>query len=70
MRPGQPAYRAALARSTVPIALVTGSLDDKFTAIAREMLRLRSGITHTVVEGVGHNAVLEAPDAVARVIAG
>lgn len=65
-----PAYRAALARSTVPIALITGALDDKFTAIAREMLRLRSGIVHTIVEGVGHNAVLEAPDAVARVIAG
>ncbi len=65
-----PSYRAALARSTVPIALVTGARDDKFTAIAREMLRMRSGVAHTVVEGVGHNAVLEAPDAVARVIAG
>lgn len=65
----QPPYRAAFSRSTLPVTLVTGALDEKFTAIAREMVRMRTNVRHAVIEGVGHNAVLEAPDRVAEVIA-
>lgn len=61
----QPPYRAAFSKSTMPVSLITGSLDDKFTAIAREMVRMRTNVRHTVVDGVGHNVVLEAPEAVA-----
>jgi 2-succinyl-6-hydroxy-2,4-cyclohexadiene-1-carboxylate synthase len=64
----QPPYRTAFSKSTMPVTLVTGSLDDRFTAIAREMVRMRTNVTHTVVAGVGHNAVLEAPDAVAAAV--
>ena len=62
--------RALFARSTVPVALVTGARDDRFTALAREMVRLRTNVTHVAVPGVGHNVVLEAPDAVAAVMRG
>jgi 2-succinyl-6-hydroxy-2,4-cyclohexadiene-1-carboxylate synthase len=66
----QPALRAAFARSTVPVTLVTGAEDEKFTAIARELVALRAGVDHRVVEGSGHNVALERPDAVAAAIAG
>ena len=65
----QPAYRKDFSRSALPVTLITGALDEKFTAIAREMVRLRTNVRHAVIEGVGHNAVLEAPDRVADVIA-
>lgn len=64
----QPAYRAAFSKSTLPVTLITGSLDDKFTAIAREMVRMRTNVSHTAVEGVGHNVVLEAPEAIASLL--
>lgn len=66
----QPPLRALFARSTVPVALVTGARDEKFTVLAREMVRLRTNVSHVAVPGVGHNVVLEAPDAVAAVMRG
>lgn len=65
----QPPYRKDFSKSSLPVTLVTGSLDEKFTAIAREMVRMRTGVAHSVVEGVGHNVALEAPDRVAALIA-
>ncbi len=64
----QPPYRDAFARSTLPVTLVTGARDEKFTAIARELVRLRAGVAHVVVAGAGHNVGLEEPGAVARAI--
>lgn len=64
----QPAYREAIRESRVPLHLVTGALDERFTALARDMARLREGVTHTVVAGVGHNVVLEAPEALAALL--
>jgi len=61
--------REAFARSTLPVTLITGGRDEKFTAIARELVRLRSGVEHVVVKGAGHNVALEDPDAVARAVA-
>jgi 2-succinyl-6-hydroxy-2,4-cyclohexadiene-1-carboxylate synthase len=65
----QPAYRDMFARSTVPVDVITGALDQKFTSIGGEMVRLRSNVKHTVVAGVGHNVVLEAPEVIARIVA-
>ncbi|MFO0609473.1 MAG: alpha/beta fold hydrolase [Polyangiales bacterium] len=65
----QAPYRAAFARSALPVTLVTGSRDEKFTAIARELVRLRAGVGHVVVEGAGHNVALERPDVVAEAVA-
>lgn len=64
----QPPWRRRFAQSSVPVTLVTGACDEKFTAIAREMASLRAGVRHVTVPGVGHNAVLEAPETVADAV--
>jgi pimeloyl-ACP methyl ester carboxylesterase len=54
-----------------PVALVVGERDQKFRAIAAEMVA--SGLRHAAVitvPGAGHAVHLEAPDAVAQVIGG
>jgi 2-succinyl-6-hydroxy-2,4-cyclohexadiene-1-carboxylate synthase len=54
----------------MPVALVVGERDEKFRAIAAEMVA--AGLKRAeivVVPGAGHAVHLEAPDAVARVIA-
>ena len=54
---------------TMPVLLVTGALDEKFTAIARRMLdRLPADATHAELAG-GHALLLEQPDALGNVIA-
>ena len=58
-----------LAELTMPVLLVTGTRDEKFTAIARRMLdRLPAGATHTELDG-GHALPLEQPEALGNVIA-
>jgi 2-succinyl-6-hydroxy-2,4-cyclohexadiene-1-carboxylate synthase len=59
-----PNYRAAMAMLGVPITLMTGSLDAKFSRIASTLEKESAHIDAEVVEGVGHNVVLEAPAAV------
>ncbi len=44
---------------TMPVTLVTGSEDPKFTAIARRMATLLPKPEHIVIEGAGHTAHLE-----------
>lgn len=52
-----------------PVLLVTGSLDTKFTEIARGMQRsMGDRCRHAVVDGAGHSAHLEKPADVARVM--
>lgn len=53
-----------------PVTLITGERDQKFTAIAIEMAALMPDAEHVVVPGAGHAVHLEAPDAVAAIIAG
>jgi 2-succinyl-6-hydroxy-2,4-cyclohexadiene-1-carboxylate synthase len=62
---GMPSYRAAIAALDLPITLMTGALDPKFTKIAAALGEECAQIDTEVVEGVGHNVVLEAPVAVA-----
>ena len=58
-----------LAELTMPVLLVTGTRDDKFTAIARRMLdRLPAGARHTELDA-GHALPLEQPEALGNVIA-
>jgi 2-succinyl-6-hydroxy-2,4-cyclohexadiene-1-carboxylate synthase len=55
-----------LDRLRMPVLLLAGALDAKFAAEARAMLdRLPAGhcATHALVEGAGHTAHLEQPDA-------
>ena len=53
----------------MPVTLVVGERDTKFTAIAREMAALIGSANVVVVPGAGHAVHLEAPDVVAEIIA-
>ena len=63
-----PNYWPRLARLQVPTLLVAGSLDTKFVALHRRASRLLPHGTLAEVPGVGHNAVLEAPQALAQLV--
>jgi 2-succinyl-6-hydroxy-2,4-cyclohexadiene-1-carboxylate synthase len=58
-----------LPKLTMPVLLVTGTLDDKYTAIARRMLeRVHPGVEHVELPG-GHALPLEQPAVLGRLIA-
>jgi len=59
-----PNYGTALSSSAVPITLIAGARDPKFADIACSFAETNAQIDAVIVEGVGHNVVLEAPDAV------
>lgn len=63
-----PAYEAALPALDLSIRLVTGGLDEKFTRVARELCRALQRGEHVIVEGAGHNVVLEQPGRLASVL--
>lgn len=63
-----PDLRPALARIDVPVRLVAGGLDVKFRELARSMADRIPRAEVRVVEGAGHNVVLERPEEVARLI--
>jgi hypothetical protein len=48
--------------------LVTGALDEKFGAIAEEVLRVAPRAEHTRVAAVGHNVPLEDPATVRGIL--
>ena len=64
-----PDYRSALAELPMPIQLIVGARDDKFLRIADAIHSRRPDARLDVVPNVGHNVVLEAPAALARVLA-
>jgi 2-succinyl-6-hydroxy-2,4-cyclohexadiene-1-carboxylate synthase len=59
-----------LGEVAMPVALVVGERDEKFRQIAREMAAALPDATVIMVPGAGHAVHLEAPDAVAEVVAG
>ena len=60
-----PNYGPAIGALEVPVTLMTGSLDSKFSGIADAIAAENANVDAEVVDGVGHNVVLEAPAAVA-----
>ncbi len=64
--PQMPDYVAALSSLDIPITLMAGRRDTKFATIVRNL----SSETHPdhIVDGVGHNVVLEAPEVVAMAL--
>ncbi|MBJ7471174.1 MAG: alpha/beta fold hydrolase [Solirubrobacteraceae bacterium] len=50
---------------TMPVLVLTGERDDKFTAIGERLADEIPGAEHVVVPGAGHQLPLEAPEAVA-----
>lgn len=65
-----PSVWGRLAELRMPVTLVVGERDAKFTAIAGEMAALIGDADVVVVPGAGHAVHLEAPRRVATVIAG
>jgi 2-succinyl-6-hydroxy-2,4-cyclohexadiene-1-carboxylate synthase len=63
-----PNYRAAMASLEIPITLMTGSLDVKFSKMAKELASQNDRIRAELVDGVGHNILLEAPSVVAAAL--
>jgi pimeloyl-ACP methyl ester carboxylesterase len=63
-----PSYRARLPEIRVPTTLVVGESDAKFAAIAEEMRAAMPHARVAVIQGTGHNVVLERPEAVARLV--
>ncbi|MDH3200899.1 MAG: alpha/beta fold hydrolase [Myxococcales bacterium] len=61
-----PSLGAALSSFEIPITLMAGALDTKFATIA-ENLSSKVDLLQ-IVEGVGHNVVLEAPEVVAMAL--
>ena len=51
-----------------PALLLAGSLDAQYVAIARDMARTLPDATMRVIEGAGHAAHLERPEAFARLV--
>ena len=64
-----PNYRPAMASLQVPITLMTGSLDPKFSKMANELADQNAHVQAERVDGVGHNILLEAPSVVASALA-
>ncbi len=63
-----PDYTAALPTLRLPVRLVVGELDPKFTALAEEAAALLPRATVVRVPGVGHNVLLEAPAALCALL--
>jgi len=63
-----PDYRQALGACAVPLRLVVGAADRRFTALAEEIRRLQPRAALSVVEGAGHNVPLEQPARVAALL--
>jgi pimeloyl-ACP methyl ester carboxylesterase len=57
-----PSYAARLAEIRIPVEVLVGGLDHKFHTLPHPG-------TRQVVDGAGHNLLIERPDVVARAIA-
>lgn len=57
----QPSFWDDLPRLRVPALAITGALDEKFTAIARDMCARCPAMTHQIIAGAGHAPHLERP---------
>jgi 2-succinyl-6-hydroxy-2,4-cyclohexadiene-1-carboxylate synthase len=58
-------------RLTMPVLVVTGGLDEKFTALGRRMAdAIGANASHVVVPGTGHAPHLQRPDTVAELVRG
>jgi 2-succinyl-6-hydroxy-2,4-cyclohexadiene-1-carboxylate synthase len=56
-------------RLTMPVLVVTGALDEKFTALGRRLVgEIGANATHVVVPDSGHAPHLQSPDSVAELV--
>lgn len=63
-----PDYRTVVGSLDVPITLMAGSLDTKFSRMASVLAEEHAHVDAHIVDGVGHNVLLEAPAEVATAL--
>jgi len=63
-----PNYRAQLAEIRVPVTLIAGGLDAKFRDLAEQMARAMTHAQLSIVEGAGHDLLLERPERISELI--
>ena len=60
---------AQLGELTMPVLVITGERDEKFTALGRRLVgAVDANATHVVLAGAGHSPQLQRPDAVAALV--
>ncbi|PID16292.1 2-succinyl-6-hydroxy-2,4-cyclohexadiene-1-carboxylate synthase [Sporosarcina sp. P35] len=57
----QPSYWQQLEQLTLPVLLITGSKDEKFETIAREMMNILPNAQHETIKDAGHAIHVEKP---------
>lgn len=65
-----PDWQPTLGALTLPVQLMAGALDTRFVALAQRMAAQIPGATLHIVQGAGHNVVLERPDRVIDALVG
>jgi 2-succinyl-6-hydroxy-2,4-cyclohexadiene-1-carboxylate synthase len=65
-----PDYGARLAELRVPVTLLAGAIDGKFSALAKHMAERLPQATLQIVAGAGHDLLLERPELVTALIRG
>jgi len=63
-----PNYRERMAEIRVPVALIAGGLDLKFRDLAVQMAKRTARAELTIVDGAGHDLLLERPEFITEVI--
>jgi 2-succinyl-6-hydroxy-2,4-cyclohexadiene-1-carboxylate synthase len=64
-----PNYRGVFQVTRSRVRLVAGSLDRRFVQVGRELAAANRGTELELVEGAGHNVLLEAPARVGEIVA-
>ena len=67
---GQPSCWHRLGDVTIPVLVVTGALDARYTDIGERIADRIPHARHEVIPGAGHNPMLDAPAAFAAVVSG
>lgn len=57
----QPSVWGDIGRIAIPVLLVTGSRDTRYTTISEAMAQLIPGAEHVVIDGAGHNPFADRP---------
>ena len=63
-----PNYRELLSQLAVPVTLCAGALDTKFRALAEQMAKTVAHAQLAIVDGAGHDLLLERPEFITAVI--
>lgn len=63
-----PCLKNKISKLSMPVLYISGEYDRKYEQIGNEFAKLNSNIKHKIINGVGHNSHIEAPNAFIEVI--